>query len=107
MPVGRDFERVPRDDHRARLFLAVKTQKEIGKTENRAGRFSSAAQDGLWQCVIGAVREGIAVDDEKRTKFRDANDFGALCLAGALLDLYCRLRLVRGGAWRSSIHAGA
>ena len=70
MPVGRDFERVPGDDHGARLFLAVKTQKEIGKTENRAGRFSSAPQDGLWQCVIGAVRKGIPVDDEKRTSFR-------------------------------------
>jgi len=71
MPIGWDFESVPGDDHRARLFLAVKTQKEIGKTENRAGLFSSSPQDGLWQCVIGAVREGIPVDDEKWTKFRE------------------------------------
>jgi transposase len=55
--VGGDFERVPGDKHRARLFLAVETQQHIGKAQDGAGRLSAGPQDCFRKCVIGAMRE--------------------------------------------------
>ena len=57
MPVGRHFQRVPGDQHRARLLLAVEPQQHIGKAEDGAGRLAAASQDGFRQRVIGAMRE--------------------------------------------------
>ena len=57
MSVGRDFQRVPGDQHRTWLLLAVETQQYIGKAEDGTGRFATTSQDGFRQSVIGAVRE--------------------------------------------------
>jgi hypothetical protein len=37
----------------------------IGEAENCAGRSVPTAPDRFWQGVIGAMREGIAVDDQQ------------------------------------------
>lgn len=66
MSVGSDFQRVPGDEHGARLLLAVEAQQHIGKTENGTRRLAAAPQDGFRQGVIGAMREGIPIDDQQR-----------------------------------------
>ena len=38
VPVGRRIERVPADQHRARLLGVVEPQQEIGEADDRAGR---------------------------------------------------------------------
>ena len=67
VPVGLRFERVPADQHRARLLGAIKLQQAIGETEDCARRPSAIAADRLRQRMIGAVREGIAVNRQQRT----------------------------------------
>ena len=57
MSIGWDFQRVPGDEHRARLLLAVETQQHIGEAENGTGWFAASPQDGFRQSVIGAVGE--------------------------------------------------
>ena len=57
MSVGRDFQRIPRNQHRTRLLLAVKAQQHVGEAENGTGRFAATPQDGFRQGMIGAVRE--------------------------------------------------
>jgi hypothetical protein len=66
LPVGRRAQRIPADEHGARTFALVKAQEKIGEADDRAGAFIALAADRLRQRVIGAVRERIAVDDEKR-----------------------------------------
>ena len=109
MPVGRDFERVPRDEHGARLLLAVEAQQAIRKAENGAGRLAAAPQDCLRQRVIGAVREGIAVDHQQRPageRLLRRALVARLLLALASIVLEPAFRAWRGAS-RSTIHAGA
>jgi hypothetical protein len=62
--IGRRFVSVPTDQHGARLFLAMKTQQQIGEAKDRAGRPVAVLADILRQRVIGAVRKGVAVDHQ-------------------------------------------
>ena len=43
--------------HSARLFIAVKAQQHIRKSEDGAGRFAASSQYCFREGVIGAVRE--------------------------------------------------
>jgi hypothetical protein len=45
--------------------MAYKFMEAIGKTENRARRPAAIAADRLRQRMVGAVREGIAVDHQQ------------------------------------------
>ena len=66
MPVGRSSKRVPSDEHRARPLRLIEAQQHIGEAEDRASRFVTIPQDVFWKRMIGAVREGVAVDDKQR-----------------------------------------
>src|SRR5947209_15444313 len=65
LPVCRCIKRIPADEHRTRAFALAEPDQEIGEADNRAGAFFALAQNRLRQRVIGAMREGIAVDDEE------------------------------------------
>src|SRR5262249_60333815 len=65
--VGFRFERIPADEHCARPLGAIELQQAIGETEDRARRPPAIAVDRLRQRMVGAVREGIAVDYQQRT----------------------------------------
>jgi hypothetical protein len=43
----------------------MEPQQEIGEAQDGTGRLAPAPEDRLRQRVIGAVREGIAVDDQE------------------------------------------
>src|SRR5205823_5931676 len=58
--VGRLVERVPRDEHSCGLLGVPEPQQEVREPEHRILR------DRLRQCVVGAVRERVAVDREQR-----------------------------------------
>jgi hypothetical protein len=64
--VSRRLKRVPADQHRARPLGAIKLQQAIGKAENGAGGPVAIAPDVFRQSVVGAMREGITVDDKQR-----------------------------------------
>src|SRR5437016_3283750 len=66
MPVGRRVKRVPSDKNGARPLVGVKAKQEVRKPDDRACSAAVAASDRLRQAVIGAVREGIPIDDKKR-----------------------------------------
>jgi hypothetical protein len=57
MPVGGELQRVPPDEDGTRLLLAIKTQQQIRKAQNRARRLAAAPQDRFRQGVIGTVCE--------------------------------------------------
>ena len=63
--IGRRLKRVPADQHGAGALGAVKLHQAIGKAENGAGGPVAIAQDIFRQCVISAMREGIAIDDKE------------------------------------------
>jgi hypothetical protein len=65
LPVGRAAERVPADQHGARPLAVVEPDQEIGETDDRPAALVAGAADRFRQRVIGAVREGVAVDDEQ------------------------------------------
>ena len=54
------------DQYRARLFLAIEPQQEVGEADNGAGRPVALSPDGLRQRVIGAMRKRVTVDHQKR-----------------------------------------
>src|SRR5262249_54944787 len=83
VPISRHFERVPGDQHGARLLGLVDPQQEIGEAEQRARRTLLARQDRLRQRVIGAPRERVAVDHRQRP--------AALAFAGALARVLARV----------------
>src|SRR5438477_655511 len=60
VPVGRHLERVPADEHRARLFLLPQAHDHVREADD------GVPVDRLRQRVIGAMRERIAVDCKKR-----------------------------------------
>jgi hypothetical protein len=70
VPVGRRVESVPADEHGAGLFGLVEAQQKIPEPEDGAGRPAALAQDRLRQCVIGAMCEEVAVDDQQRPALR-------------------------------------
>ena len=43
MPVGRNFERIPRHKHGTRLLFAVEAQQNIGKAKDGTGRLVGRA----------------------------------------------------------------
>jgi hypothetical protein len=47
MPVGGDFQRIPCDEHGARLLFAVKAQQKVRKAKNGTGELSAAPQNRL------------------------------------------------------------
>ena len=109
MPVGGHFQRVPGYQHRARLFLAVKTQQKIGKAEDGAGGLAASPQDRLWQSMIGAMGERIAVDDQQGAACdRCGAPHASFSLRRRWLWWFARwdlFRTARGSL--STIHAGA
>ena len=66
VPVRRNRERVPADEHRARLLGVVEPRQHVREADDRAGRAAAGAADRLRQPVVGAVGERVAVHDEER-----------------------------------------
>src|SRR5919109_3365540 len=60
VPVGRRGQRVPADEHRARLLHLPEPDEHVRESDNRV------LVDRLRQRVVRAVRERIPVDDEQR-----------------------------------------
>ena len=52
---------------RTRPLLVDQPQQEVRKADDRASRLAANPHDRLRQTVVGAVRKGIAVDDEQGT----------------------------------------
>ena len=77
MPVGGGFQRIPGDQHRARLLFAIEAQEHIRKAEDGAGGLAAAPQDGFRQSMIGAVCEGITIDDQQRSAGHKRRAMGA------------------------------
>ena len=67
VPVGRRVERVPPDEHGARLLRLPEPEHEVREAEQRVAGAAFRASKALRQRVVGAVRERVAVDDEQRT----------------------------------------
>ncbi len=113
MPIGGLLVRIPADQHRARLLLAVEPQQQIGKAENSAGGPVALSADVLRQRVIGAMREEIAVDDEQRPAYamlrtaRAIWHVAVLATADTGFTTGCERRLAAGTASRNSTQAGA
>ena len=53
MPIGGGFQRVPGDEHGAWLLIPIKSQQQIRKAENSAGRLAATPQDRFRKGVIG------------------------------------------------------
>jgi len=66
VPVGRRVECVPADEHGAGLFLRVEPQQEISEADDCAAALVAAPSDRFRQCMVGAVRKRVAIDDEQR-----------------------------------------
>ncbi len=81
VPVSRDIERIPGDKHGARLLFAVEAQQHVGKAEDGSGRSSPLPQYRFRQGVVGAMREGIAIDHQQRPA-----DSRAFTRRGSFLD---------------------
>src|SRR5205085_10423817 len=64
--VRRLLERVPADDDRTRPLRFPQPHEEVRDAEQHVPRSSLGAAKRLRECVVGAVRERVAVDDEER-----------------------------------------
>src|SRR4029077_17150687 len=73
MPVSRNLERVPAHEHGAWLLAVPQTQQEVREADDRVRRPAVGAPDRLWQRVVSAVRERVAVDHEQGTFHREAS----------------------------------
>ena len=63
--MGRNAERIPADQNGARLLVLMEPQEEVREADDGARPLVALAPNRLGQGVIGAMREGVAVDDEK------------------------------------------
>src|SRR5256714_7219300 len=68
VPVGRHGERVPGDEDGARLLRVPEPEQHVREADDRARGATLGAADRLRQGVVGAVREGVAVDGEERPR---------------------------------------
>src|SRR3712207_7534127 len=72
------------DEHRARLLVLMEPNQKVGEADDGAGSFVAPAQDRLRQSVIGAVRERVAVDqDRKSTRLNSSHaniSYAVFCL---------------------------
>jgi hypothetical protein len=66
----RHAEGIPADQHSAWLFAVVQAQQEIGEANHCATAAVAGPPDRFRQCVVGAVRERVTVDDEERSVHR-------------------------------------
>ena len=66
MAIGRCIVGVPGDEDGARALLTVEPQQHVGEAENGARGPIAFSADVFRQRVIGAMREGIAVDQQQR-----------------------------------------
>jgi hypothetical protein len=66
LPVGRAAERVPANQDGSRPLAVVEPDQEIGEADDGTAALVAGAPDRFRQRVIGAMREGVAVDDEER-----------------------------------------
>ena len=57
MPVGGNFQRIPRDKHSAWVLIPVEAQQHVRKAEDGTGRLAAPPQDCFRQSVIGAMGE--------------------------------------------------
>jgi hypothetical protein len=56
--------RLPAHQHGTWLLALVEAKQEIGEAHDSAGTLVTAAANSLGQRVIGAMRKGIAIDNE-------------------------------------------
>ena len=63
--IRRCIERIPADQHRSGLLGLEKPQQEIRESHDCAAAHIAAPTYGLRECVIGAMCERVAVDDEE------------------------------------------
>src|ERR1700722_3786279 len=66
LPECRRTERVPADQYRAWLFTVIEAQQEIGKARDRATAAVAGPPYRFRQIVVGAVPEGVTVNDKER-----------------------------------------
>ena len=66
LPPVRRRQRVPRGEDGARLLALPEADEIIGEADDGAAALAVGATDRFRHGVIGAVGEGIAVDDEQR-----------------------------------------
>jgi hypothetical protein len=66
MPLRRDVQRVPADNHDSRSLGFVESKQLIGKADDRPCPFAVLSTDRLWQSVIGPMSKGVAIDDQQR-----------------------------------------
>ena len=57
MPIGWNFQCVPRHKHGAGLFLSVEAQQNIRKAKDGARRLATSPQDCFGQRVIRTIGE--------------------------------------------------
>ena len=73
VPVGRNRERVPADERRARLLLLPEPDEQVADAGEEAGRAAVRPADRLRQRVVRPVRERVPVDDQERSVFLHAD----------------------------------
>ncbi len=72
MPISGFIEAVPTNEDRAWSFSFIELEKEVGEAQNCACALVARPTDGLWQCVVGTMRKGVAVDDKQRPVHNEA-----------------------------------
>ena len=71
VPVRGDVERVPRDEHRARPLVLPQPQEHVREADERVAGAAVRSAHRLRERVVRAMRERVAVDDEKRRAHDD------------------------------------
>ncbi len=87
--IGRHVQGIPADQHGPRLFGLVQPQQEIDEANDRAAAQIAAPADRLRQRVIRAMRERVAVDDEKRARGRAVHRAVIIVIGGPHVQIPC------------------
>src|SRR6266516_3884769 len=66
VPVRRRIQSIPPDKHRPRLLAIVQSEEKVREPDDCTGASSVSKSNCFRQTMIRSVRQGIAVDDEKR-----------------------------------------
>jgi MFS family permease len=70
VPIRWFVQCVPPNQHGARLLGVVQAKKEISEAQDRARTFIAPPPNRLWKGVIGAVREGVAINNQQQASRR-------------------------------------
>jgi hypothetical protein len=65
VPIGGLVQRVPGRQHRPGPFGVIEAEKKVCESQDGAATLVAPPSNGFWQCVVGAVRKRVAVDDEE------------------------------------------